>query len=136
MEADDAFRAWTSGSLSDMVGALEKKTNLVDRHFLLMSIVDQTYKNRAHYESAELLRKVAEMHLEEFPKIKPVLLKEMGGILPRVTTFQKYATCLTEEGKYEKAVDVCEQAISYGLHDGTKSGYEGRIARIKKEMRV
>jgi len=34
MEADDAFRAWTSGSLNDMVGALEKKTNLIDRQFL------------------------------------------------------------------------------------------------------
>ena len=44
MEADVAFRAWTSGSLNDMIGTLEKKTNLVDRNFLLMSIVDQTYK--------------------------------------------------------------------------------------------
>lgn len=134
VEADDAFHAWTSGSLNEMIDALERKTNLIDRHFLLMSIVDQTYKNRSDPENAELLRKVAEIHLAEFPKIKPALKKEMDGILPRVTTFQKYATFLTDKGEYEKAIEVCEQAIAYGLHDGTKSGFEGRIDRIKKEM--
>ncbi len=111
MEADESFRAWTSGNLSDMVKALDKKTNLIDRHFLLMSIVDQTYKNRSDSENADLLRKVAEMHLAEFPKIKPALKREMDGILPRVTTFQKYSTFLTEEKEYEKAIEVCESAI-------------------------
>lgn len=134
MEADDVFHAWTSGSLGKMVDALESKSNLIDRHFLLMGIVDQTYKNRSDTENAALLQKVAEMHLSEFPTIKPALEKEMDGILPRVTTFQKYATFLTEKGEYEKAIEVCEQAIAHGLHDGTKSGFEGRIERIKKKM--
>ena len=131
VEPDDVFQTWTSGTLSEMVKALEKKANLIDRHFLLMGIVDQTYKNRNDPEHAELLRKVAEIHLAEFSKIKPALKKEMDGILPRVTTFQKYATFLTENGEYEKAIEVCEQAITHGLHDGTKSGFEGRIDRIK-----
>ena len=134
VEADDAFHAWTSGSLSEMVDALERKTNPVDRHFLLMSIVEQTYKNRSDDDNAELLQKVAEMHLAEFPKIKPALEKQMDGILPSVTTFQKYATFLTDKGEYENAIEVCEQAIAHGLHDGTKSGFQGRIERIKKKM--
>jgi len=134
MEEDDAFHAWTSGNLDEMVRALETKTNLIDRHFLLMNIVDKAYKNRSDPDSAELLRKVAEMHVSEFPQIKPALKKEMDGILPRVTTFQKYATFLTENKEYEKALQICEQAISEGLHDGTKSGFEGRIERIKKKM--
>jgi hypothetical protein len=99
-----------------------------------MNIVDKAYKNRSDPDSAELLRKVAEMHVSEFPQIKPALKKEMDGILPRVTTFQKYATFLTENKEYEKALQICEQAISEGLHDGTKSGFEGRIERIKKKM--
>lgn len=134
VEADDVFEAWTSGDLSVMVGVLECKTNPIDRHFLLMGIVDQTYKNRHDTEQATLLQKAAELHLAEFPAIKPALEQDMDGVLPRVTTFQKYATYLTEQGDYAKAIDVCNQAISYGLHDGTKSGYEGRIARIAKNM--
>jgi hypothetical protein len=136
MEADDAFHAWTSGNLDEMVRALKTKTNLIDRHFLLMSIVDQAYKNRSDPDSADLLRKVAEMHVSEFPQIKPALKKEMDGILPRVTTFQKYATFLTDNKEYEKALQICEQAISEGLHDGTKSGFEGRIKRIKRKTAV
>ncbi|MBQ25085.1 hypothetical protein [Alcanivorax sp.] len=136
VEADDVFHAWTSGSLSKMVDALESKTNLIDRHFLLMGIVDQAYKNRSVNENAALLQSVSEMHIAEFPTIKPALEKEMDGILPRVTTFQKYATFLTEKAEYEKAIEVCEQAIAHGLHDGTKSGFEGRIERIKKKMPV
>lgn len=136
MEADNVFHAWTSGNLDDMVNALETKTNLIDRHFLLMGIVDQTYKHRSDPDNGALLRKVAEMHLSEFPQIKPALKKEMNGILPRVTTFQQYATFLTENNEYEKAIEICEQAIAEGLHDGTKSGFEGRIERIKKKMAV
>ncbi len=43
---DDAFRAWTSGDLNEMLKAVSKKTNLIDRHYLLQSIVDATYKLR------------------------------------------------------------------------------------------
>jgi hypothetical protein len=57
----------------------------------------------------------------------------MGGISPRVTTFQHYATILTEDEEYEKAISICEKAIEYGLLDNTASGFEGRIARIRKK---
>jgi hypothetical protein len=134
MEADEVLHARASNDLKRMIKALDKKTNWIDRHFLLMNIVDKAYKERSKAESAALLRKVAELHLSEFPQIKPVLKKEMDGILPRVSTFQKYATFLSENGEYETAIRVCEQAIAEGLHDGTKTGFEGRIARIKKKM--
>ncbi|MFP3441697.1 hypothetical protein R0K18_28600, partial [Pantoea sp. SIMBA_133] len=71
--------------------------------------------------------------IQEFPEIKPALAKSLGGILPRVTTFQKYSTLLTEQNSFDRAVEVCEVAISHGLHDGTKGGFEGRIERIKRK---
>ena len=60
-------------------------------------------------------------------------MRELGGVLPRVSTFQHYAAVLAERGEFERAVHVCEAAIAFGLHDGTKGGYEGRIERIKKK---
>ena len=131
---DDAFRAWTSGDLNQMIKAVSGKTNLVDRHFLLQSIVGATYKLRKEEKYRKLCHKYAEKHLQEFPTIVPALKKEMGGTLPRITTFQHYTTILTEDGEYEKAISICETAIDYGLHDNTKSGFEGRIARIKKKL--
>lgn len=134
---DQVFDAWTSRDLTKMRAALNTRTNLVDRHFLLMTLVDESYKLRKEdMEANELCEKVAEQHLEEFPNIKLALEESFGGILPRVTTFQKYATLLTEQGQYRRAVEVCEIAMSYGLHDGTKGGFEGRIERIKKKASV
>lgn len=130
---DDAFRAWTSGDLEAMLKAASKETNPIDRHFLLQSIVDVTYKRRQEEKYRQICIKYSEMHLREFPEIAPALQKEMDGILPRISTFQRYATLLAEIGQYGKAVFVCETALEYGLKDGTKSGFEGRIARIQKQ---
>ncbi len=135
MEADSVFDAWTSGDLKAMLAQLKQKTTLVDRHFLLMNIVDQAYRNRNDKEMRTICHQVAKMHIKEFPKIKPALKKDIG-ILPRVPTFQQYATVLTEEERYLEAITVCESAIKFGLSDGTKSDFQGRIERIiKKEMK-
>lgn len=135
VEADGAFDAWTSGELSNMLKVLNEKTNLVDRHFLLMNIVNQAFKNRKmDSKMRDLCKRISEVHIEEFTGIAPALRKDFDGILPRVSTFQNYATVLTEDGEYERAIRVCQQAMSFGLHDGTQSGYEGRIARIKKKI--
>ncbi|MEL4236995.1 hypothetical protein [Shewanella xiamenensis] len=128
-----AFNAWTSGDLDKMLKAVKTKTNPIDRHFLLQSIVNITYKQRKTERYRNLCIEYAKLHLQEFPALVPALKEDMDGTLPRITTFQNYSTLLTEDGEFEKAISVCMQAIEYGLHDNTKSGYEGRIARIKKK---
>lgn len=132
VRTDGVYEAWTSGDLDKMLNAVELETNPIDRHFLLMSIVDETYKHREELEMAEKCLEFGLIHINEFPSIAPALKKEMGGTLPRVTTFQKLATLLAERSKYDEAISVCERAVSLGLNDGTKSGYEGRIQRIKR----
>ena len=132
---DDVFRAWTSGDLELMIKVSNNQTNPIDRHFLLQSIVEETYKLREDEKYKNLCHKFAEVHLIEFPSLAKALKKEMGGLLPRVTTFQYYATLLTENRQFEKAKEICQKAISFGLKDGTKAGYEGRIKRIVDKMK-
>lgn len=129
---DEAFEAWTSGDLELMLKAVKSKTNPIDRHFLLQSIVGTTYKLRKEEKFRNLCIEYSEKHLEEFPELAPALKDEMGGSLPRITTFQNYATVLTENKNFDKAIDICIHALSYGLHDNTKSGFNGRIQRIEK----
>lgn len=130
---DEGFQAWTSGDLKRMLNALNIQTNLIDRHFLLMNIVEQTYKKRSDPQMAQTCAQIAELHLREFPQIAPVLREDFDGMLPRVATFQRYATLLAEGGEFDKAIDVCRLALTYGLDDNTQSGFQGRIHRIKKE---
>ncbi len=134
VEVGPVFRAWTSQDLDAMLKVLTAPSNPIDRHFLLQGIVNATYKRRSEAAMAVKCAEVAELHLSEFPEIAPALERDLG-ILPRVVTFQLYATLLTERGDFDRAVAVCERAIEYGLQDGTKSGFRGRIERIRKMRR-
>lgn len=129
--ADEAFHAWTSGDLNRMLKAVEIKTNLIDRHHLLQCIVEATYRQRSKTEMRAKCKEIALIHLKEFPKISAAL-KEDKGVLPRVSTFQHYSTLLVEESSFQEAIEVCNTALSYGLNDGTKNGFKGRIQRIEK----
>lgn len=130
---NEAFKAWTSGDLDLMLKAVDLKTNPIDRHFLLQSIVGATYRLRKDEKYRILCIEYSEKNLEEFPEISPALKEDMGGSFPLVTTFQHYATVLSEANNFDKAIEVCHQALSYGLHDNTQSGFIGRIKRIGKK---
>ena len=134
VEADKRFKAWTSGDLGRMLDQLHRKGDPIDTHFLYLSIVQQTYKQRKDAKMRELFKKIASEHVLNFASLVSPLLHEMNGRLPSVPTFQYLATVYTEDGEFNKAVDVCEKAIKFGLQDGTKSGFQGRIERIRKKM--
>jgi hypothetical protein len=131
--ADEVFEACASGDFERMRRALDLPTNWIDRHFLLLALIQESYRQRADPERAAECARLSEMHLAEFAQIAPELLREFGS-MPRVPTFQHYATVLTEQGDYDRAVWVCELAKHYRLDDGTKSGFDGRIARIRKKQ--
>jgi hypothetical protein len=137
--ADAAFDAWTSGDLSQMLAALNTPTHPIDRHFLLQSIVDLAYKERNRsVEMRKLCETTSRLHLAEFPTLAPALLKDAKGygsdLLPRVTTFQYFATLLAEDLRFDEAIEVCETALSYDLHDRTQGGFEARIERIRNKQ--
>lgn len=132
--ADEVFEAWTSGDLDKMIAAFPKRTNPIDRHFLLQGIVQATYKRRSVQTMRQLCKKVGLKHIDEFKDIAPALKIDMGGTLPRVSTFQHLATVFTEDREYEVAIQVCESAIAFGISDGTKGGFHGRIAKIRRKQ--
>ena len=132
----EAWYAWMSEDMDRMLAALDGPATPVDRHFLFMRIVQQAYKRReADLEMRALCVRMARKHVEEFDDIIEPLKREFG-LLPRVPTFQHLATVLTEAGEFDEAISVCEAALSYGLDDGTKGGFAGRIERIRKKGRI
>ena len=133
-KADEAFEAWTSGDLGRMERAIRRPTNPIDRHFLLLQLCQLTYKHRADPQMRAKFLGYARQHLNEFPSLAPALKRDFGGTLPRVPTFQNLATVLTEDGVFEEAISVCQAALTHGLEDGTRSGFEGRIARIRRRQ--
>lgn len=123
----------TPGELQDVLKELDETRDPLDRHALFSRTVDKAYKGRSEKTSALILATIAERHIKEFPVIKPKLAKQGSGALPRVPTFQKYATFLAETDQYERAIAVCQEAIDHHLDDGTKGGFKDRILRISKK---
>jgi len=135
--------------LDELLELLNKAKGLVNVHFSYLSIINQTYSRRKEPEVRELFKKLALEHIEKFSSIRGALLRdfnlhedELGHYHDKegrsskflhVPTFEYLATVYTEDGEYEKAIEVCEKAIVFGLHDWTKSDYQGRIERIKKK---
>lgn len=133
------WEALGSGDLDMMLRALDIPGYTPERHFILGSIVSVTYAMRDEDpEMRALCEAISWKHVEEFPRLARSL-KANGRLnnkahtsLPRVPTFQYLATLLCEKGEYDKAVEVCNRAISFGLSDGTKGDYHGRIKRIRQ----
>lgn len=104
-----------------------------DRHLLLERIVALSYKYR-HQDIN--MRRLAEcvgwIHFDEFEDLLEHIPVYVDNQIFPPATFPKLATLFTEAGRYEKAIEICRKALSWGLNDGTKSGYRGRIERIKK----
>lgn len=119
-------------TVKNQIQALSETNEELARHRLYQQIVEQSYKQRDEEQGRLTLMYYAQAHIDEFDKIKGPLKKQNGGKLPQVATFKHYAAALTEDGQYDKAIEVCEKALGYGLKDGTKTGYQGRIERIQK----
>ncbi|RUO26956.1 hypothetical protein CWE09_09760 [Aliidiomarina minuta] len=113
------------------IDALQGTQDPLSRHRLYVQITDATYKDRKTADVREAFKHYAEQHVNEFKKIKPLLKKQNGGKLPQVLTFQNYANVLMEDGQYDKAIAVCEEALAHGLDDKTRTGFKGRIERIQ-----
>ena len=118
----------------DLLKQLYTTKNRVDTHFSYLNLITQTYNRRDEPDARALFKKLALEHIEKFHSIRAPLQKQGFGKLPHVPTFQYLATVYTEDGEYEKAIEVCEKAIAFDSHDWTKSDYIGRIKRIKKKM--
>jgi hypothetical protein len=113
-----------------MLEVLTVKTNPVDRHALLAGIVGHGYHFRAEPNMGLDCALAAKLFLSEFP----LIANEVTGDTRTAASpiFGTYAKLLVEQGEPEGAIEVCQLAVKFGLRDHTKTGFSGRIERIKR----
>lgn len=141
--ADDAFTAWTSGNLSQMLDAMTIETNEIDRHHLLQSVARALYRQRTDPAQRAKLLDVAAVHLGEMEKLiealrrddvankersrsqadlqfrktgvpQPSLEAIPGGAIPVIETFLLSVRVLCEDGRYQEAKEVWRRAAEVG----------------------
>ena len=133
MDADEVFHAWMSADLPRMLKARTIKTNPVDRHFLLQSIVKETYRRRKDQRMRRFCIETGLTHFSELGALVAGLRADFQGNLPRIPLYGWLSTALAEDGRFDEAIQVCQAAHDHGLEDGTKSGYLGRAERLRKK---
>jgi hypothetical protein len=122
-----------SDNVDAMTQVLEKTDDPVLRDALFGQIVAGHYRQRSDPADRDAFYQYAGQHIDEIPAVLDSLEKSEDGRPDRVESFKMMAITMAEDERYEEAIKVCETAMSLGLEDGTKTGFEGRIARLKKK---
>jgi hypothetical protein len=130
---DRVKRAMETGNVEVMVSALAEADAPELRNLLLSEIVAIYYRQRSEPAARDKFYRYAGQHIEEIPSVLEVLEKSEAGRPNRIDSFKMIAIAMAEDERYNEAIDICKTALSLGLDDGTKTGFEGRITRIKRK---
>lgn len=110
--------------------------NPTDRHFVYNSLIELYYKQRDDRDDA--IENCIKYCKEDIDRIGEFLDEWGDGPgnpeAPRIPAFRRLAIIYERRGEYQEAIAVCERALDFGLSDGTKGGFEGRLERIMKKM--
>jgi hypothetical protein len=127
--------AVATGDIAIMGELLPDIPDPVLRHRLLNRVVAGYYRLRAESKHRAAFYRVANLQIEDADSILEGI-EETGGPRPKsIEAFRAMAIALDEDGHQDAAIAICELALSLGLHDGTKAGFKGRIAKLRKRRR-
>lgn len=110
----------------------------------LMFIILTRTIGHSRRDEAVVFRKFAEWSAFQHIVHHPQIVEEIGSdrLFPKnidkmqyldMPAYKLLATSLTERERYEEAIAICELAIDKGIHDNTKTGFAGRIERIRSK---
>jgi hypothetical protein len=132
--SDRVQQAVDSGDLAAMASLVKQTDDPLLRHTLLEPIVAAYYRQRSDPASKKEFYRYAHQHIDLAPDLLKALDKGAQDRPDRIDAFKMLAIALGEDGRYQAAIDVCRAALSFGLEDGTKTGFEGRITRLTRRM--
>ncbi|MGM0438700.1 MAG: hypothetical protein ACQEQD_10565 [Bacillota bacterium] len=115
--------------------AIETDPNIVNLHFIYNNLIKVYYKRRNENEKyLDKCIEICKKDINMYPELRKEMKKEGLG-QARIPSFQRLAIIYEKQGEYQKAIDICEQAINYGLNDNTKTGFKGRLKRLQKKTK-
>jgi len=120
-----------------LLKALKTKDDTLQyRHLTYNALIRLYYKLRDKRKDA--LEKCIHYCKEDI-NILPDFLKQEKkeyGAVPTCTSVIQLAIIYEKKHEYQKAIDISNIAIKLGLEDDTKSGFLGRVERLKKKLKL
>jgi tetratricopeptide (TPR) repeat protein len=112
-----------------------KDDHPIYRHLTYNALIDLYYglrdKRKDAIKNCEFYCKEDIKHLQN-PEVLKTFKEEWDG-LPYCPSFTRLAIIYEKNGEYGKAIETCEIAVKLGFEEDTKSGYSGRIMKLKKK---
>ncbi len=121
--------------IRDLEISLDTESDPGERHLIYSHIIETAYRNRrTNADDLQTAMELSQQYMAEFASLRDPVLKMMGDDPKIIPVFKMLAIMLEESGEYDQAIQVCKTALGYGIEDGTKTGFEGRIERILKKQ--
>lgn len=120
----------------------------VEKHFELLLFIEETYRKGDYNRCIDFCKQDIQLFpifLKEWIQSEKAMYTNFDGTIdpdfdkdkveiPFIPSFLTLAKIFQKQKLYDEAIQVCELAISYGLHDGTKGDFPARIQRLKKKQ--
>ena len=104
-------------------------------HFFYNAVYECYYRQRDLNAGAiGKAKEYCKKDMELFHAHKDEFRDPITGAMPSMPSFKQYAIICEKQGEFQEAIDICRLALSYGLDDGTKGGYEGRIKKLENKL--
>ncbi|NMH65116.1 hypothetical protein [Shewanella salipaludis] len=120
--------SWANPQLTQAMSDYEAATSVQLKHQALLGVLGECYKQRKQADYLNFGANLATDYVQVFTELQ----KQMPGVEQKGQGFMQLATLLNDSGRFDTAIELCQQALQHGLSDGTVTGFEGRIARIEK----
>ncbi|MEZ9142584.1 MULTISPECIES: hypothetical protein [unclassified Shewanella] len=121
--------AWAGEVFTGLVAKHDVNADTAVQHQSLLNIIGHSYKLRKQAEYCQYGAQLTDIYLstfEQYQQDNKIAADEKGP------GFMQLSTMLNDTKQFDKAIVVCQQAMTYQLSDGTVTGFEGRINRIEK----
>jgi hypothetical protein len=123
-----------SEDVEKMAAALNDISDPLPRHHLISAMVKGVYPKRKDAAAREQLYAYGNIYLDEFDGMAPAMKAHAAPEQMDVPVLKCLCIAMEEDQRYDEALDICRLALDWHLDDGTKTGYEGRMLRIKKKQ--
>jgi hypothetical protein len=106
----------------------------LDRWQRLASIAEKAYRGRSQPLQRARFVRCARAMMADYERVAPRLQsteEDQPLVLP---VLRQLAILLDQEGDLVGATAVCRQALAWGVEDGTRTGFAGRLARLRQKQ--